>query len=220
METQSNDESPPPQPPRAKRPYRKGEGGGRNKLDLELNDEQYAEYLTVLRRRNTTAVVARRWLAERGVKASPVCVSLHRNRFLTEIRRAREAAELAHAFVQVARESGEPAAAAEAATIHVEQHMMQALFDTLKAESQGTFEPERWQEILKAIGLSVKNRAALEALRADVGTRVDRPSPSAEARQGRGRAMPTTVQVADRVREALGLPPAVSSTRELDGLDK
>ena len=188
---------------------------GRNafKIDKLLSEEVRQEYESLLRQPGTTQAVARQWLHERGYSIGVGAVARHQTRFGDLLRNARDAAHLARAFADVARAHG-AASANDAAAAFAEQQMMQSLFQVLAAsQEQDEFDAKRWQDIHKAIGAAIANRAHVETLRADVAAQLKAAADTAEEGEKAGLSGRA---IAAKIRALLGVPQAADQEDECD----
>lgn len=177
---------------------------GQPRIEGELSDAHKVEYLALVRRPGSTLVQARQWLSDHGYHIGFAAIRRHRKSLRERLDRAKAAAELAHAFVEVSREFGS-SDLSEAVVSHAEQQMMQTFFSLLHAQEEGDkLNLKHWQNVHKAVGLQVKNRGMIEQIRSELEVRIKRAAKEAAAGAQRG---DSGIRIARRVSEILGLPP-------------
>jgi hypothetical protein len=203
---------------RAKQPGQRFFGKGVRKVDAVLRAEDVGPYEDLMRRPDASLATLADWLGGRGYQVGRHAIRLHRVDFRARLAHCKLAAEMANEFNRVARRHG-GVAAADATALHAEQRMMETLFRVLDADDDAAgadgadgkkkeFDPLRWQDIHKAIGEMAKNRLTLETIRGGVPSKLPKGKP-AGGETPRGGDRPADARpLADRVRDALGLPPA------------
>jgi len=80
---------------------------------------------------------------------------------------------LVQSILHVARESGTDVS--EASVSFVEHQLMQSLHKTVEAQTEGVFDAEKWQQIVRIVGDSLKNHALMMDMFKEHGIKPKKP---------------------------------------------
>ena len=168
------------------------------RVDRILSDEHRAEYQQLIACPRTTTRQARLWLKERGYRVGHAAVHLHRNRTVDKLDDIKESAQIAESIVLLAREHGQ-AAMSNGMLTRFEQLVLEQL---LLLSERDKMNPKDLTELSKSVMSAVGSRERFEEMRREFE---EAKRKAAEGATTAAKAGATPAEVADRVKEILGV---------------
>ena len=169
------------------------------KIDTMLSPEDLKAYEELLSDRRTTRGVALEWLKARGYEVGGQAVGTYRRRFLEKLDSVRDSARMAGAIITIAREQGSAAVLADGMLSKCEQVLMEQF---TRLPERGDIDARTLSELCKAVGGAMQARETFEAIRR--GFEQDKHK-AADAAESAARGGASAKEVAERVREILGV---------------
>lgn len=166
-----------------------------DELLAQLNDEEVAEYQAILRQPAATIDDLMAWFGEKGCQVSRGAVWHHRRKFEEQTESLRRSAEMARAFVDVAKtESVE--SISDAALFRMSQVLME---QSMLLDAEEALNPKDLVNMTKAIRNLIGGKREVEELKRQLRESMDEAERA--ARKGA-----SADEVISRVRGILGLP--------------
>lgn len=165
-----------------------------DELLAELTTDEVEQYRSLLRQPASTIDDLLAWFGERGLRVSRGAVWKHRRHFDEQAASLRRSAEMARAFVDVARtESVE--SISDAALFRLSQVLME---QAMRLDAEGDLDPKDLERLTRSIRHLIGGKREVEDLRRRQREAVAEAQRLAEAGAGAG-------DVVETIKQALGI---------------